>query len=92
MFTRIFLSHPRSVDETYVQHAVFASRFAAQLALAAGAAAVHALVPSLFEKTASQMIARMHATIQDRGGSGGDVSVPAVVECNDHIQNDCTQQ
>ncbi|WP_368073644.1 DUF6356 family protein [Tateyamaria omphalii] len=92
MFTRIFLTHPRAVDETYVQHAVFASRFAIQLALAAGAAAVHAVIPSLFEQTASRMIAKMHARIQSRKTSGGDVPVPAVVEGYDHIQNDCAKQ
>ena len=50
MFYRLFKEHPEAVQETYVQHAIFASRFALKLAAAAGAALVHAVVPALFEK------------------------------------------
>ena len=48
MFYRLFKEHPEAVQETYVQHAIFASRFALKLAAAAGAALVHAVVPALF--------------------------------------------
>lgn len=61
-----FLRHPRSVEETYLQHMVFAIRFATRLFLAALAALIHAVFPFLFEKTASAMIARMYARIQNR--------------------------
>ncbi|KIC48756.1 DUF6356 family protein [Tateyamaria sp. ANG-S1] len=67
MITRIFLNHPRSVDESYAQHAVFAGGFALRLLLAGGAAAVHAVIPCLFEKTASRMIADMYARTHNRG-------------------------
>lgn len=67
MITRVFLNHPRQVDESYIEHAVFASGFALRLFLAGGAALVHALIPCLFEKTASRMIARMYARTHGRG-------------------------
>ncbi|MEX0371125.1 MAG: DUF6356 family protein [Tateyamaria sp.] len=67
MIARIFLAHPRSVDENYAQHAVFAGGFAMRLLMASGAALVHALVPCLFEKTASRMIADMYAHTHNRG-------------------------
>ena len=67
MFTRVFLSHPRSVDESYGEHAMFAGGFALRLFLAGGAALVHASVPCLFEKTASRMIAEMYARTHNRG-------------------------
>ena len=57
----LFLSHPRSVDESYLEHMAFAGRFSATLLLAAGAALVHAFLPFLFEKTASRLIAEMEA-------------------------------
>ncbi len=66
MFARIFLNHPRGVDETYFQHLVFAGRFALLLFGAGLAALVHALVPCLFEKTASRLIEKMHARIVGR--------------------------
>ena len=67
MIDRLFLNHPRQVDETYAQHAVFASSFAFRLFLAGGAALVHAIIPCLFEKTASRMIAQMYARTSNRG-------------------------
>ena len=63
----VFRDHPRSVDETYREHAAFAGRFSARLFLAAGAAAVHAVVPCLFEKTASRMVAELHERTANRG-------------------------
>ncbi len=63
----LFLTHPRSVDESYVEHMAFAGWFSAKLFLAAGAALVHALLPFLFEKTASRMIAEMYQRTKNRG-------------------------
>ncbi|MEL6807410.1 MAG: DUF6356 family protein [Pseudomonadota bacterium] len=67
MIERIFLTHPRHVNETYAEHAIFASGFALRLFLAGGAALVHAIIPCMFEKTASRMIADMHARTSNRG-------------------------
>ncbi|MDG1183631.1 MAG: DUF6356 family protein [Tateyamaria sp.] len=67
MLTRVFLSHPRAVNESYGEHAIFAGGFAVRLILAGGAALVHAVIPCLFEKTASRMIADMYAKTNGRG-------------------------
>lgn len=67
MFARIFLCHPRTVDESYFEHLLFAGRFAIRLFAAGGAALVHAVIPCLFEKTASRMIAQMYAQTHNRG-------------------------
>ncbi|MGA9275808.1 DUF6356 family protein [Ilumatobacter sp.] len=56
-----FTDHPASVGETYGQHFRVAAGFAGSLAIAAGAAAVHAIVPSLCTKTASRRIDELHA-------------------------------
>lgn len=61
-----FVSHPRSVDETYIQHMGFAIRIAGTLFLAALAALVNALFPFIFERTTSRIIAKMHVRTQDR--------------------------
>ena len=63
----LFLSHPQAVDETYFEHLAFASRFSATLLLAAGAALVHAVLPFMFEKTASRMVARLYERTHNRG-------------------------
>ncbi len=67
MITRIFVDHPSSVDETYLEHARFAAGFSFWLAAAALAAAIHAIIPCLFEKTASRIIARLYERTHNRG-------------------------
>ncbi|MEM9844065.1 MAG: DUF6356 family protein [Pseudomonadota bacterium] len=67
MISRLFLEHPRSVDESYLEHAVFAGRFSLKLFAAGFCALVHAIIPGAFEKTASRMIAEMYAKTHNRG-------------------------
>lgn len=57
---RHFTEHPASVGETYGEHFKVAAGFAGSLALAAVAAAVHAVVPSRCCKTASTRIDALH--------------------------------
>ncbi|PWE34194.1 hypothetical protein DDZ14_00295 [Maritimibacter sp. 55A14] len=66
MISRIFLDHPQSVNESYLQHARFALRFALSLLAAGLAALIHAVLPFLFEKTASRIVADLHARTQAR--------------------------
>ena len=63
---KLFLEHPRSVNESYFQHQVFALSFAWRLFKAALAALVHAFVPSCHEKTASKAIMEMHQKLVSR--------------------------
>ena len=64
---RVFLEHPRSVNESYLQHFGVAFGFAVRLFGAGCAALVHAFVPCLFEKTASNEIRRLAEKIENRG-------------------------
>ena len=70
---RLFLSHPQTVDESYGEHFRFALGFAARLFGAGCAALIHAIIPCLFETTASRVIREMHERIARRGhgASGG---------------------
>ena len=60
MVSRLFTEHPRSVDESYVEHMGMALSFAGWLALASLACLIHALLPFLFEKTGSRIIDGLH--------------------------------
>jgi hypothetical protein len=62
-----FLAHPRSVGESYFEHARFAVWFSGLLALAASAALCHAILPFTFKRTASGIIARLHKRTANRG-------------------------
>lgn len=53
----LFTAHPHAVDETYVEHLVFAGGCALRMLAAGFAALVHAVFPFLFERTASRLMA-----------------------------------
>lgn len=57
---KIFTEHPASVHETYFSHMAFAAWFASRLFMAAGAALVHAILPFLFETTASRIVRELY--------------------------------
>ena len=60
MLKALFCDHPASVDETYGEHMAAAGGFALRLFVAGLACAAHAVLPFLFEKTASAMVDGLH--------------------------------
>jgi hypothetical protein len=66
ILNRLFLAHPRTVGESYLEHCAFAFRIGSRLLLAGSAALVHAAVPCLCETTASRIILAMNADIVAR--------------------------
>ena len=76
---RLFLDHPRSVGESYLEHSAFAFRMGLRLLGAGGAALIHAIVPSLCETTASRLIMAMHSEIVTRRAQAASShALPAV--------------
>lgn len=67
MFHRLFLSHPASVGESYLEHQRVALSFALPLLGAGLAALLHALVPAACERTAGDIIRRLHSRLETRG-------------------------
>lgn len=67
MLAKMFLNHPRSVNESYFEHMGFALWFASRLLTAGGAALVHAVIPCCCEKTASTIIAELYERTRNRG-------------------------
>lgn len=63
----IFTAHPATVGETYFGHMAFAAWFSSRLAMAAGAALVHAFLPFLFETTASRIVRQLYERTSKRG-------------------------
>lgn len=63
MFHRLFIDHPRSVGETYVQHLASASRFGGRMMLAGLACTLHGVFPFLFVKTGSETVRSLHDTM-----------------------------
>ena len=83
-----FTRHPASVGETYGEHMVSAGSFAVRLAAAAVVCGIHAVLPFLFEKTASRLVTdlygrevRIHPTMREQHrasnwAGGGDTTHP----------------
>jgi len=59
-----FTAHPREVGETYLEHAVFACRYGAKMALGGIAAFLHGLFPFLFQTTGSRVTRELNAALE----------------------------
>ena len=59
-----FTAHPHDVGETYAQHAGFALRYGAKMALGGLAALAHGLFPFLFRTTASRITDELAGTLE----------------------------
>ena len=66
MFRRLFLDHPASVGETYVEHFAVASRFGAAMVAGGLAGIVHAVLPFAFKTTGSRTVIRLNKQIVDK--------------------------
>ncbi|MCU0886143.1 MAG: DUF6356 family protein [Beijerinckiaceae bacterium] len=64
-----FTRHPEALGESFGQHFIHAMSYSMRLFGAAGAAFVHALLPFLFEKTASNTIKAMYGEMTSRGAT-----------------------
>jgi Family of unknown function (DUF6356) len=66
MFRQLFLSHPQQAGESYLQHQRVALSFALPLLGAGLVAIVHALIPGLFQRTAGDIIRKLHGRLEER--------------------------
>lgn len=57
---RLFVEHPASVGETYFEHMGRAAGFSIRMLLGGMACLIHAILPFLFVRTGSQMIALLN--------------------------------
>ena len=66
MFKRLFIDHPRTVNETYIEHLIFAGSFGVKMVWGGIGAIVHALIPGLCITAGSDMIKTLNKTIVDQ--------------------------
>ncbi len=58
-FNRLFVEHPREVDESYFHHMAASSRFGFRLLKLAACAFAHALIPGVHKATVSRAVCCM---------------------------------
>lgn len=59
-FVQLFTHHPAAVGESYGEHLLAASGFGIRMLLGAIACLIHAVLPSLFVTTGSNMIRELN--------------------------------
>jgi hypothetical protein len=60
MLKKLFIEHPKTVNETYIEHFIKALGFSIQLLCVAATCFVHALVLGFFVKTSSKAVVELH--------------------------------
>ena len=75
MLSRLFIDHPRAVDESYVEHFGVASRFGVTMIRGGLCALVHALVPGWFVTTGSDTIQRLNRIMVDQRRAKGQAVI-----------------
>lgn len=78
-----FTKHLETIKETYWEHFYFASMMGVQMLLGGIACIVHAILPFLFEKTASNFLMRLIYQFIDRSKT----MEPRLLALKEHIEN-----
>lgn len=65
-FHRLFVQHPREVEESYFEHLAASSRFGFRLLKLASCAFMHALVPGVHKATVSKAVCCMAEEMDGR--------------------------
>jgi ABC-type branched-subunit amino acid transport system permease subunit len=63
MFKRYFLEHPKTVNESYFEHLLFAGKFGFMMVCGGLGALVHAIVPGLCITAGSDMIRTLNRIV-----------------------------
>ncbi|MFA4891906.1 DUF6356 family protein [Brevundimonas sp.] len=71
-FHRLFVEHPRQVEESYFEHLAASSRFGFRLLKLASCAFLHALVPGVHKATVSRAVCCMAEEMDGRAREARD--------------------
>lgn len=69
---RLLFDHPSKVGETYAEHAGIASRFGGSMVFGGLKCLVHAVLPAVFERSASDCVAKLHRELERRRRASAD--------------------
>ncbi len=66
MIDKLFLAHPRSVDESYGEHFRVATRFGLLMLAGGIATTLHGFLPALFTRTGSSIVKKLYGEMRAR--------------------------
>ena len=64
---RLFCEHPGTVNETYLEHLLFACGFGLRMIFGGLACIVHGVLPFLFVRTGSRSVCDLHEQLAHNG-------------------------
>ena len=76
---RLLFAHPRTVGESYAEHAGIASRFGATMVMGGVKCLVHAVLPAVFERSASDCVAKLNGELTRRRAASADAYLDYVI-------------
>ena len=79
MFKRLFIDHPRTVDESYLEHFEFAGSFGVTMIRGGICALVHALVPGWCVTSGSDTVRRLNHIMIEQRRAKGQPAVPSTI-------------
>jgi hypothetical protein len=72
LIDRLLFRHPRSLGESYGEHARIAVRFALRMISGGAKCLLHAVVPGVFQTAASDRVRELHAELDWRRRRAAD--------------------
>jgi Family of unknown function (DUF6356) len=75
----LFLSHPRSVGESYLQHLFVALRFGVTMVVGGLACMVHGIFPKLCTSTGSQTVCSLYNRMVSHRRTAPDLAAQALL-------------
>ena len=72
LIDRLLLAHPRTVGESYAEHAGIATRFGATMVVGGVKCLIHAVLPSVFERAASDCVTRLNGELTRRRAASAE--------------------
>lgn len=78
MFNRLFVDHPKSVNENYRQHFMVAGRFGVVMIWGGLCALVHAIVPGWCVTTGSDTVKRLNIIMVEQRRAKGQEAATAL--------------
>lgn len=81
MYNRLFVDHPKSVDESYTEHFKVAGSFGVAMIWGGTKALVHAMIPGMCITSGSDTVKRLNTImVEQRRAKGQDVTQMMTVD------------
>ncbi len=76
---RLLFDHPRKVNEGYLEHAGIAGRFGLKMVAGGVKCLIHALLPGLHDRAASDTVHALHGELERRRRMAADTDPDYVI-------------